>query len=71
MLPLWNTTNWVGTQIMLWDEIAFNRCSNLNRVAGGCLTVLIDMYESNCEIMLLCNGLMQAITLFMLSETSL
>ena len=43
--------------IMLWDEIAFNRCSNLNRVAGGSLTVLIDMYESNCEIMLLCNGL--------------
>ena len=29
--------------IMLLDEIAFNRCSDLNRVAGGSLTVLMYM----------------------------
>ena len=27
--------------IMLLDEIAFNECSDLNRVAGGSLTFLI------------------------------
>ena len=29
--------------IMLLDEIAFNGCSDLNRVAAGSLTVLIYM----------------------------
>ena len=44
MLPLWSTTNWVMEydklgygSIMLLDEIAFNGCSDLNRVAGGSL----------------------------------